>query len=48
MFTARAMTSPTVSRAEVDCRPMTIFAVWVSGMVSVGLNAVALVSEVYR
>ncbi len=46
MFTARATTSPTVSRAATDWMPMTILAVWVSGIVSVGLNAVALVSEV--
>ena len=46
MFTARATTSPTVTIAETPCTPMTIYAVWVSGMVSVGLKAVALVSEV--
>jgi hypothetical protein len=46
MFTARATTSPTVTSAATPCTAMTIFAVCVSGMVSVGLNAVAFVSEV--
>ena len=48
MFTARANTSPTVASAATDCIPMTALAVCVSGMVSVGLNAVALVRDVYR
>jgi hypothetical protein len=48
MFTARATTNPTVSRAATDWMPITTFAVCVSGIVSVGLNAVAFVNDVYR
>ena len=48
MFTARETTRPMVTRETIDCRPMMLFAVAVSGSVSVGLNAVALVRETYR
>ncbi len=41
MFTARATTSPTVTSAATDWTAITSFAIWVSGIVSVGLNAVA-------
>jgi len=43
MLVTRAMASPTVSRATADCKPMNALAGRVSGMVSVGLKAVALV-----
>ena len=48
MLTARATTSPTVTNDTSDCAPISHFAVGVSGIVSVGLNAVAFVSETYR
>ncbi len=43
MLVTRAIASPTVSRATADCSPMNALAGRVSGMVSVGLKAVALV-----
>jgi hypothetical protein len=43
MFTARAMTRTVVDSAIALCRAMSSFAQRVSGMVSVGENAVALV-----
>ena len=46
MLTARAMTRATVSSEASDCTIIRSFAHGVSGMVSVGLNAVALVNEV--
>ena len=46
--TARAMTSSDVSRAAVASTPMRIFARLVNGIVSVGLNALELVSDRYR
>jgi hypothetical protein len=48
MFTARATTNPTVTSDASDCALISHFAVGVSGIVSVGLNAVAFVSETYR
>ena len=48
MLTARATTIPTVASAMTDCMAMSALAIGVSGIVSVGLKAVALVSEVYR
>jgi hypothetical protein len=46
MLTARATTSPIVTRAVSDWAAISSFARGVSGIVSVGLNAVALVNEV--
>ena len=48
MFTARETISPIVTSETSDCAPITLFAIGVSGIVSVGENAVALVSETYR
>jgi len=48
MFTARETTSPTVTTDTSDWMPITPFAISVSGIVSVGEKAVALVSETYR
>ncbi len=48
MFTARDTTRATVSSDARDCSIISSFAVADSGMVSVGLNAVALVNDVYR
>ena len=44
-LTARAVTSTTITSETVDLSPMSSFAFSVSGIVSVGLNALALVSE---
>gem|GEM_PF-2950539 len=46
MLTAREMTTATVSSEASDWTIMSSFAQAVSGMVSVGLNAVALVNDV--
>ena len=46
MFTALDTTRATVSSDARDCTMKRIFAQGVSGMVSVGLNAVAFVNEV--
>ena len=46
--TARAITSSDVSRAAVAWMPINILARVESGIVSVGLNALELVSETYR
>jgi hypothetical protein len=46
MLTARETTTATVSNEARDCNIINNFAQAVSGMVSVGLNAVALVNEV--
>jgi hypothetical protein len=46
MFTARETTTATVTSEARDCSIMSSFAHPVSGMVSVGLNAVALVNDV--
>jgi len=43
-LTARAATSATVKSEASDCTAISIFADCVSGIVSVGLNAVALVN----
>jgi hypothetical protein len=48
MFTARAATSATVTSAEADWAIISAFDHVVSGMVSVGLNAVEFVNDVYR
>ncbi len=48
MLTARATTSATVTRDTADCRVIAIFDQRDSGMVSVGLKAVALVNARYR
>jgi hypothetical protein len=45
MLTARAITSATVTTEIADCASIVTLAHWVMGMVSVGLNAVALVNE---
>ena len=44
MFTDRAITSASMAKPVSDCHPMRSFAVCVSGIVSVGLNAVMFVS----
>ncbi len=44
MFTARAATISKVTAAIMDSMPMTSFARCVSGIASVGLNAIELVS----
>jgi len=46
MLTAREITTATVTSEAIDWSIMSDFAQDVSGMVSVGLNAVALVNEV--
>ena len=43
MFTARAATSAIVTSDVSDCASMTSLAIFVSGRVSVGLNADAFV-----
>jgi hypothetical protein len=48
VLTARATTRPSVSSEASDCTPMRLLAVAVRGIVSVGLNGVALVSDTYR
>jgi hypothetical protein len=48
MFTARETTSPMVTSDTIDCTPITSFAIGVSGIVSVGENAVAFVSDTYK
>ena len=48
MLTARATTRPTVTSEAIDCALISHLAVEVSGIVSVGLKAVAFVSETYR
>jgi hypothetical protein len=45
MFTARAATSSTVVAEIADSASISIFARRVSGIASVGLNAIALVNE---
>ncbi len=45
MLTARATTKPTVTSAASACPLIIHLAVGVSGIVSVGLNAVAFVNE---
>jgi hypothetical protein len=48
MLIARAMTRATVARDTADWASMAILAHLVIGIVSVGLNAVALVNDRYR
>ncbi len=48
MFTARETINPSVTSETSDCTPMMDFAIGESGIVSVGENAVALVSDTYR
>ncbi len=48
MLTARATTRPIVTSAVSAWRLISHLAVGLSGMVSVGLKAVALVNDVYR
>jgi len=48
MLTERAITRATVTRATADWASIASFAPRVSGIVSVGLNAVALVNDTYR
>lgn len=45
MLMEREMIRLMATSETIDCRPMMLFAVGVSGIVSVGLNAVALVSD---
>jgi hypothetical protein len=47
MFTARAATSSTVVAETADSASIIIFIRRVSGIASVGLNAIALVTETY-
>ena len=48
MLTARETISPIVTSDTIDCTPMKLLATGVSGMVSVGEKAAALVSDTYR
>jgi hypothetical protein len=48
MLTARETTSPIVTSETSAWTPITLLASAVSGIVSVGLKAVALVSDTYR
>ena len=48
MLTARETISPIVTSETIDWTPMMLLAIGVRGMVSVGENAVAFVSETYR
>ena len=48
MLTARETISPIVTSETSDWMPMKIFAIGVSGIVSVGEKAMALVRETYR
>ena len=48
IFTARAITSPTVTSEVKDCIIINIFAQRLRGAVSVGLNALAFVTEIYK
>ena len=48
MFTARETISPIVTSETSDCTPIVLFAAGLSGIVSVGENAVAFVSDTYR
>ena len=48
MLTARAMTRPTIVNEINACDAMATFAQWAIGMVSVGLNAFAVVNATYR
>jgi hypothetical protein len=48
MFTARETTRPIVTSETSDWSAIISFALTVSGIVSVGLNAVAFVNYTYR
>ena len=48
MFTAGATTSTTTVSDTIDCAIIVSFVQSVSGITSVGLNAVALVNDRYR
>lgn len=48
MFTARAVTSSTVRDEADDSASMSSFARRLSGIASVGLNAIEFVNETYR
>ena len=48
MFTARETIRPIVTSETIDCRPITLLAIALSGIVSVGENAAAFVSATYR
>ena len=48
MLTARATTSPTVTSAVSACAAISSLAARLSGIASVGLNAVAFVNDTYR
>ena len=48
MLIARDTIRPIVISETIDWTPMTPFAIGVSGIVSVGEKAIALVSETYR
>ncbi len=48
MLTARDTINPIVTSDTSDCTPIVIFAIGVSGIVSVGEKAVAFVSDTYR
>ncbi len=48
MFTARETTRPIVTSETSAWMPIVHFAIEVSGIVSVGENAIALVSDTYR
>ncbi len=47
MLTARETTRPSVTSVISDCAPIVSFADALSGIVSVGLKAAALVSDRY-
>ena len=48
MFTARATTITASDRLIDDCTSISILAQRLSGIASVGLNAVAFVNDTYR
>ena len=48
MLTARETISPSVTSETTDWTPITLLAIGDSGIVSVGENAVAFVSDTYR
>jgi hypothetical protein len=48
MLTARAATSPTVRNDAIDSTSIRLLMRTLSGMASVGLNALAFVNETYR
>lgn len=48
MVTARAVTRTTIIIEISDCIPISAFARWLSGTVSVGLNDMALTADKYK